>query len=268
MTLTVLEQLGVIAAFSFALMTVLWFVQRRTADAGIVDVGWSYALAISAIFAGVTGAGDIGQRILIATLGGVWGVRLGTHILTDRILSGEEDGRYADLREQFGSDRIQRVLFVFYQVQAVFVVVLCVPFLLAASNGDALGALQFAGVVLFVVAKIGEWTADRQLKRFKRRSDSKGKTCREGLWRYSRHPNYFFEWLMWCAYALIAFDAPHGWVAMAAPAFMLFLILKVTGIPPTERRAVKSRGEDYRRYQRTTSPFVPWFPKPDPDGSS
>lgn len=264
MTLTVLEQLGLIAAFSVLLMLVLWFVQRRTSDAGIVDVGWAYALAGAAIFGGLTGAGDVWQRVLIAALAGFWGIRLGTHILTDRILSGDEDGRYADLRGHFGTDKIQRVLFIFYQTQAFFVIVLCVPFLLAASNPEPLGALQFAGLALFVGAKIGEWTADMQLKRFKRRSDTKGKTCREGLWRYSRHPNYFFEWLMWCAYAVIAFDAPYGWVGVAAPLFMLFLILKVTGIPPTERRAVKSRGEDYRKYQRTTSPFIPLPPKEDP----
>lgn len=262
--MTVLEQLAVVAAFSVALMTALWFVQRRTGDAGIVDVGWSYALAASAVFAGVTGEGLMSQRILIAVLIGVWGLRLGTHILTDRVLSDGEDGRYADLRERFGAEKIQRVLFIFYQVQAGFVIALCVPFLLAASNTEPLGVLQYTGLGLFVVAKIGESIADMQLKRFKRRPDSKGKTCRVGLWRYSRHPNYFFEWLMWCAYALIAFNAPYGWIGLFA-LFMLLLITKVTGIPPTEKRALRSRGEDYRRYQRTTSPFIPWFPKADPE---
>ncbi|MCA9305343.1 MAG: DUF1295 domain-containing protein [Phycisphaerales bacterium] len=266
--MTVLEQLAVVAAFSVALMTALWFVQRRTGDAGIVDVGWSYALAASAIFAGVTGEGNQGQRILIAALAGIWGLRLGTHILTDRVLSGTEDGRYTDLRSHFGPEKIQRVLFVFYLVQAGFVIALCAPFLLAASNPNPLASPQYAGLGLFIFAKIGEWTADRQLKRFKRRADATGRTCRIGLWRYSRHPNYFFEWLMWCAYALIAFNAPYGWIGVFAPLFMLLLITKVTGIPPTEKRALRSRGEDYRRYQRTTSPFIPWFPKDDPEPQS
>ena len=84
-----------------------------------------------------------------------------------------------------------------------------------------------------------------------------GKTIRSGLWRYSRHPNYFFQWLAWIAFALIALAAPWGWIALFAPALILYLILFVTGVPPSEERALASRGDDYRRYQRETSVFVP-----------
>lgn len=253
-------QLGIIGAASVVLMALLWLVQRRTGDAGIVDVGWSYALAAAGVFAGLTGSGGVLPRVAICTLVGIWGVRLGTHLLTDRVLRGEEDGRYQMLRQKAG-DRIQPVLFAFFQAQALLVPILSIPFVLAASASGAGSAGWIVGAALLWVGSLaGEAVADGQLSRFKRRPESRGKTCREGLWRYSRHPNYFFEWLMWVSYALLALAAPWGWLGLIAPALMLLLILRVTGIPPTEARALLSRGDDYRAYQRTTSAFVPWPP--------
>jgi steroid 5-alpha reductase family enzyme len=111
------------------------------------------------------------------------------------------------------------------------------------------------------VSWIGESVADRQLGRFKTRPGSRGLACREGLWRYSRHPNYFFEWLVWIAYSLLAWPAPHGYLALPIPLLMLFFLLRVTGIPYTEAQALRSRGEAYARYQREVSAFIPWFPR-------
>lgn len=258
MTLTIWEQLGIIAGASVLVMATLWFVQMRTGDAGIVDVGWSYLLGAAAIFAALTGEGSGPYRFLIALIVGLWSLRLGTHILVDRVLPGTEDGRYAMLRDKVGA-KIQPVLFVFYQFQAVLVPVLALPYVVAAgTTSESLGWHAYAGAGLWVVALAGEWIADRQLKAFKKDPGSKGKTCRRGLWNYSRHPNYFFEWFTWVGYALIALDAPFWYLAWIAPALMLLLVLKVTGIPPTEARAIITRGDDYRDYQRTTSAFVPW----------
>ena len=111
---------------------------------------------------------------------------------------------------------------------------------------------------------MGETIADRQLVTFKKDPGSRGKTCRAGLWHYSRHPNYFFEWILWCGFGVLGLAGPWGWAGLAAPALMLYTIVFVTGIPPTEAQALVSRGEDYRAYQRTTSPFVPWPPREDP----
>ena len=149
----------------------------------------------------------------------------------------------------------------FFQAQALLDVVLSLSFLVAIRNTSSWGGGDFLGVLIWVVAVVGESVADRQLERFRTEPANRGKTCRMGLWRYSRHPNYFFEWLVWCGIGLAALAAPLGWLALASPAIMLFLILKVTGIPPTEERAVLSRGKDYRDYQATTSAFVPWLPK-------
>jgi steroid 5-alpha reductase family enzyme len=118
-----------------------------------------------------------------------------------------------------------------------------------------------AGLALWAVAFAGELTADMQLEAFKQRPGTSGRTCRDGLWRYSRHPNYFFEWLIWCAFFLVALPAPWGATAVICPAMMLYFLFRVTGIPATEAQALRTRGEDYRKYQATTSVFVPWFPR-------
>lgn len=269
--LTPSEQFMWIAIGAGLVMALLWVLQLRTKDAGVVDVGWAACLGTAAIFCGLTGEGDPARRVIIASIGGLWGYRLAWHLLTDRVLSGPEDGRYQMMREKLGS-RINPVLLAFFEAQAVLVVLLSVPFVLAASDPRAgPSVLDFLGAGVWVTGLVGEAIADAQLKKFKRNPDSKGKVCTVGLWRYSRHPNYFFEWLMWIGYALVATLAPWGWLAWTAPGMILFFVLKVTGIPPTEARSLRSRGDAYRQYQRTTSAFFPWFPKDDktaPEGVS
>jgi steroid 5-alpha reductase family enzyme len=134
------------------------------------------------------------------------------------------------------------------------------PALLAAVNRDeGFSPFELVAAGLWIVAFTGEVTADRQLERFKSDAAHGGHACQVGLWRYSRHPNYFFESLMWMAYATFASASPGGWTAFLCPATMIFLLFKVTGIPRTEAQALRSRGDEYREYQRTTSAFVPWF---------
>ncbi|MGD9689013.1 MAG: DUF1295 domain-containing protein [Phycisphaerales bacterium] len=266
MTLSPLEQCAIIAGATGLIMLAGWLVQERTRDAGIVDCLWAACLGASALFAAFSGAGDVGRRMLVGAMGGIWGVRLALHILFDRVLVGREDGRYQMMRHKLGgqSFRTSIVFLAFFQAQALLVALLCWPFLMASADGAPFPRLtDLLGGALWIVGLAGEWTADRQLLAWKADAANAGRVCDAGLWRYSRHPNYFFEWLMWCAYALLAlgFSPPWGWLALLAPAFMLVLVLKVTGIPPTEARSLKSRGEAYRRYQQTTSAFFPWIPR-------
>ena len=118
-----------------------------------------------------------------------------------------------------------------------------------------------AGALLWCFSVGNTILTDRQLAQFRAIPDHRGKTCRVGWWRYSRHPNYFFEWLHWWSYVVLAAGSPFWWATLAAPATMLYLLFRVTGIPPTEAQALASRGEDYRSYQRTTSMFFPWRPR-------
>jgi len=242
-------------------MQLLWFFQRRHGDAGVVDVGWAACLGGMAIFYGFVGHGALAQRLLIGFVGGLWGLRLASHLLLDRVIGKQEDGRYRHLRAHWG-DRADAHFLWFFQLQAVLAAMLSLPFLLGAENPSPdLRPVQWAGLGLFLLAKLGETIADRQLARFRLRAENKGQTCRAGLWRYSRHPNYFFEWLVWCSFAALAWPAPFGAWALTMPALMYLLITRVSGIPHTEAQAIRSRGDDYRRYQRSTSPLIPWFPK-------
>jgi steroid 5-alpha reductase family enzyme len=249
-------------AAAITMMVGIWILARRINNAGVVDVAWSLGFAVLAAIYFVIGQGDPARRTLICAMVAIWSLRLGLYLWM-RVAKHhpEEDGRYAALREQYPR-HTWLMLFGFFQLQAVLLAILSVPFALAASDPDAgLSAWEWSGAALWLVAMLGEAVADWQLNAFRSRADGRGKTCRSGLWRYSRHPNYFFQWLIWVAYFVFALGTPDGWISAYCPALMLFFLLRVTGIPATEAQALKSRGDDYREYQRTTSAFVPWFPR-------
>jgi len=240
-------------------MAILWSVQRRTGNAGIVDIAWTLGVGVMAALFATSADGDSKRRVLIACIAGVWSIRLTLHLLL-RTLGEPEDGRYQELRRRWG-ERTQPYLFIFFQIQASWAVLFALPMWIAARNPRPLGWLDAAAVTVWLVSLAGEAVADRQLSRFRTREGTSGQVCRDGLWRYSRHPNYFFEWIHWWAYVLLAVGAPLGWLALGGPLVMLYFLLKVTGIPPTEARALISRGDAYRDYQRTTSAFFPWPPE-------
>lgn len=247
--------------FAAAGMALLWAVQRVRRDAGIVDVGWAAGVGLSAIFYAVAADGDPTRRTVLAALGGFWGLRLAGYLLVDRVMSDREDGRYAAMRAGWGEDA-QRNLFLFFQAQAFWVALFSLPFLGVAVNGAPFpGPMDIAGIAVWILSVAGEGVADAQLSRHRRDPANRGKTYRSGLWRFSRHPNYFFEWLHWVGWAVIAVSSPYGWVAVFVPVFLFALLFKVTGIPETEAQSLRSRGEDYRRYQEEVSVFVPLPPK-------
>jgi steroid 5-alpha reductase family enzyme len=248
-------------AATAAVMTGLWGWHRRLQNAGVVDVGWVAAVGGLAVFYAAAGEGALARRVAIAAMMGAWSARLAWYLLFDRVLGRPEDGRYADLRAR-GSYAAAWQFFPSFQAQAILAVLFSFPAWIATMNRTpTLQPIEITAIGLWVVAVVGETVADRQLERFKAQPGNRGTTCRVGLWRYSRHPNYFFEWLVWVAYALFAMGSPWGWIAVACPLAMLYLLFRVTGIPATEAQAVRTRGDDYRKYQATTSAFVPWPPK-------
>lgn len=247
------------AALALGLMLALFVVQVRTRDATLVDVGWAYGVGAVGLLYAALGPGAAGHRSLVAVLVTLWSARLGTHLLLRALASDEEDSRYAELRRRWSGRRF----FVFYLAQAAFVVVFSLPLLLIATNASSgLEPLEWLGVLVWAAGVGGEALADRQLSRWRTDPANRGRTARAGLWRYSRHPNYFFEWVTWLGIAIAAVAAPWGWLGLVTPLLLLLLLLFVTGIPPSEARALASKGDDHRRYQRETSMFVPWFPKP------
>ncbi|HPF37612.1 MAG TPA: DUF1295 domain-containing protein [Phycisphaerae bacterium] len=253
--------LGAGLAIVATTMIALWAIQRRTGDAGIVDVGWSALLGVLAIWYAIALDGPAHRRLVVAVLAGCWSFRLASYLLIDRVISGEEDGRYQAIRRNWAAN-LQTFFFWFFQAQGLLDWLLALVFVTAILNPTPdLRWTDYAAIALWIVSVVGESIADRQLRCFRNEPANKGLVCRRGLWRYSRHPNYFFEWLHWWTYVLLAIGSPFVWLTPLAPIVMLLLILKVTGIPPTEARAIESRGDAYRDYQCTTSALIPWFPK-------
>jgi steroid 5-alpha reductase family enzyme len=245
-----------------ALMGALWLVQRARRDATIVDAGWGAALGAAAVLHAIASPdASAHRRVLVAAMASIWALRLTMHLAKHRVARRVEDARYAALRRKWG-ERAQSRFFVLFEGQALLVALLAVTYLAAIrAPSEGFGAREIAALAIWAVALAGETVADRQLASFRADPANRGRTCRRGLWRYSRHPNYFFEWLTWCAYVPLAVGTAWGPLAFVAPSAMLLLLLFVTGVPPAEARALESRGDDYRRYQRETSVFVPWWPK-------
>lgn len=256
-----LSELLSVFLFASTLMLLLWLTYLQTKNPTIVDLGWTMTIVFAAWFYGIRGGGDVLHRAIVIAMVTFWGLRLSSHLFMHRILPNIEDGRYTQLKKIW-TKNTDGIFLGFFEVQAVVATILSIPFLIIAQNsGTSFTFLEWTGLILWGGALTGEYTADRQLERFRKNPENRGRTCRVGLWKYSRHPNYFFEWLTWCGYFLLAIPAPLGTIAIVSPILMLFLILKVSGIPPTEDQSLRSRGDDYRNYQKTTSAFIPWFPK-------
>lgn len=248
-------------AFVFTLMCLLWLIYRFTNKPMIVDAGWGFGLAFIGMFYAWLGDGDVTRRIIIGGMAAIWGIRLGSYLLFTRVLGHHHDARY-DMLEKEWKKNIPFRYFLFYQYQAFAIILVTLQFIVIANNpSPELALLEYIGIGIWLVSVIGQTVSDAQLNAFKNDPANKGKVCQIGLWNYSRHPNYFFEWLIWMAYLIFALASDGGWIAIFAPAIMLYLLLRVTGIPLTEENAVKSRGDLYREYQRTTSAFIPWFKK-------
>ncbi len=245
-----------------AIMILVWLWAHRIKNAGVVDIFWSYNFPVIAIILLLLAPGFETRKLLICGMVFIAGCRLGTHILTRTVSHlHEEEGRYQQLRKEWGPNP-DRVFFWFFQAQALSNVILAIPFFAICMNTSiAISPLEYGGVVLWLISVLGESIADAQLRAFKKDSANKGKVCSRGLWNYSRHPNYFFQWMMWMAYLVFALASPYGFLAIISPAIILYLLLRVTGIPITEEQSIRSKGDAFKEYQRTTSAFVPWFKK-------
>jgi steroid 5-alpha reductase family enzyme len=242
------------------MMTAGWLWQRQRNNAGIVDVLWAVGLAISAVLNGIFGSGAVAPRVLVAMLGGVWGVRLAAHLWI-RVRGEPEDGRYRALRARWDRSHGQLKWFGLFQFQALLIALFSIPFAAAAANPATHPVWLAVALGVWNVSVLGESRADHQLARFRATAANRGKTCRSGLWRYSRHPNYFFEWLHWFSYVALSVAAPSLWICFSGPVLMYVFLRWISGVPYTEAQALRTRGEDYRQYQRTTSVLIPWWPR-------
>ena len=250
-----------------AIMAGAWWIQRKTGNTGWIDVFWTFGLggtaSVAALLPLTEGPWPQLRQVLVAVLVFLWSLRLGWHILL-RTHSVGDDPRYRNLITQWGKTA-GRQMFFQLQIQAAVSLLLALSIMLAAQNPHPGIRIQdVLGPLILVIGIIGEAIADRQLRQFKRLAFNRGGICDAGLWGLSRHPNYFFEWLCWCAYPVIAIDFtgrnPYGWFALLAPLCMYWLLTSVSGIPPLEQHMERTRGDAYRAYQKRTNAFFP-FPK-------
>ena len=248
-------RIGEAWALCAAVQLGLWLVALRTRNAGIVDVGWALTFAgVIGVFVATTHAFPPIAAVVLA-----WSLRLGGYLLARGAASGPEEGRYKDLRERWG-ERASGRFFVFFQAQAALTAILSSAFVVPFLAAPHAPWLAWLGLATSAAGVVGETVADAQLARFKR--THKGAVCDVGLWSWSRHPNYFFEWCVWLGYAVAGFAYwPWGLVALAPQAIILASIFGVTGIPPTEKQALRSKGEAYAAYQRRVSRFIPRPPE-------
>ena len=243
-----------------AAKSLAWWLQLRTRNAGLVDPIWAFTLGAVAVVYAALGTAPLPVRVALGVMGGVWGARLGLHLWV-RNAGKPEDFRYAQFRAQWGADA-DRNLFWFFQFQNVFTLLLSGCAFLPIAFRDTTPSLAafLAAFAIFAAAVLGESLADRQMEAFRRNPMNHGRVCRAGLWRYSRHPNYFFECLHWLAYVPLAWAGPWGWLSVAAPLVMASLLMKLSGVPLLEEQLLKRKPE-YADYVRTTSVLVPWPPK-------
>lgn len=253
----------VIALVALVLVfTAVWAWQRQTENAGMVDPVWAYSLGAVAVLYAAVGTGDPMSRALAALGGLVWGVRLGSH-LWRRNFGKPEDPRYRHFRDEWGADANRR-MFWFFQVQAAVSMLLSVAFLVPSYRSSAPSPTWMTvAVSIWIVSVAGEGIADRELRAFKTDPANRGKVCRAGLWRYSRHPNYFFECVHWVAYVALSAGTSWVWLTLLPPVLMAWMLLKLSGVPMLEAHLSQSR-PGYADYIRTTSALIPWPPRSDP----
>ena len=237
-----------------------WAVSLRIRNYALLDVAFSYGLVLLVPLYLQQG-GMAGMRaIAFSVVALVWSVRLGTYILARVIRHHpEEDVRYQKLRERWTGPLM---FLLFFEMQALLVVLFSLPVFLAVYDpapGIRMG--EIVGLSITLLGILGETVADLQMAAFKKTVANRVEVCQRGLWRFSRHPNYFFESLVGVGFFVASLSLPYGWLTAICPLLMIYFLFQVTGIPLTEEFAVRSKGDAYRAYQRTTSVFVPWFRK-------
>lgn len=233
----------------------------------VVDLVWSLGILFGVWTLALAEGFDQPRAFFVLVVVSFWATRLSMHLFKDRILPRHEDPRYANLKDRWGAQAARNFLFLFF-LQVPLAGIFLIPLGVALANPSPLGIADALAFLLALVALGGEALADRQLACFRANPDNTGGVCREGLWAYSRHPNYFFEWLHWWVYVLLSIGATSfGW-SLLGPSIMYLFLRYITGIPPAEYSSLKRRGAAYANYQKSTSPFFPWKPKANkPDES-
>jgi steroid 5-alpha reductase family enzyme len=257
-----MPQLAVTSALAVLVyLTAVFILALILRDNSIVDIFWGPGFILVAAVGLARNPQFTARQWIVLALVVTWGTRLAVHILVRRAGKGE-DFRYAQWRRSWGRWFVVRSYFQIFVLQGLFLLVIALPLMLiSAAPGPPLGVWDGLGLAIWVVGFVFEAVGDAQLRRFVRNGGNRGRILTTGLWRYTRHPNYFGEAAMWWGISLLALSARDGWVGLISPLFLTFLLLKVSGVPMLEKRYAGR--PDFAAYARRTSVFVPWFPGKD-----
>jgi len=238
-------------------MLIVWGIASLIKNPSIVDVFWSVGLTVSGLI--YLFSNDLNQRIiLISLILIIWGSRLAGYLLLSRILQNKTDKRYSELSENF---KIKKPLgfLLNFQLQGLFIFIISFSFYFIAKEPNLeFNYVDYIAILFCFVGVFGETLADKQLTYFKKQKT--GTVCNIGLWNYTRHPNYFFDWLTWCGFMVFALRTEYGFIAIVSPLTLYLIMTKITG-PMTEDGSIKSKGEAYLTYQKNTNMFFPWLNK-------
>lgn len=256
---TLFQMIGASFVLVQLLMLILWLFCVQKRNAGIVDLGWGVGFILTMLSFFALGDGSLSKTLVLLIMVAVWGGRL-TWFLFRRFDIDKEDPRYAHMRLKWGEEHSDFKFLILFVFQGVLITVLSLPFLLVSCCPEELWTgWEILGIFVWALGVLGEHFADEQKLKFKE-SGGQG-ICKIGLWRFSRHPNYFFDWVVWLGFAFYAFPAPFGILGFISPALMYYLLRYVSGVPLAESLHLEKQGDSYREYQNTTSEFFPWFQK-------
>ncbi|MFC1780649.1 DUF1295 domain-containing protein [Planctomycetota bacterium] len=238
-------------------LTGLWFIYLWKRNPAVVDLGWAIGLTLMGLAHNLFGDAISIGTLITSLLVLFWGIRLGGYLFWTRLRLGKRDARYESLHRH---SNIPAPLFflIHYFIQACFQAAVGFVFIFTAQIKTFESIWLKVGLLLWCIGYGGSIAADAQLHRFRTRRDNQNKVCKFGLWNYSRHPNYFFEIILWFGFALIGIPARLGWLGLISPITLLLTMSLITG-PISERQSLKSKPDAYRKYQKTTSMIIPWF---------
>jgi steroid 5-alpha reductase family enzyme len=237
-------------------MLAVWVESVRRRDASIVDVFWGPAFVLVALVGALAGDGDRARRWLLLGLTAAWGLRLAVHLGRRKLGDPQEDRRYAKLREREGTRFARWSLLWVFGLQGLLVLVVSLPLQVGSQASEALGPAIVPGVALYALGMVFETVGDLQLARFRADPESRGQVMDRGLWRYTRHPNYFGDACVWFGLWLVVLPAGGTWWTVVGPVVMAVLLVRVSGAGLLERD-IGERRPGYTEYVRSTSAFVP-----------
>ena len=244
----------------FVYMSLFFTLSQRMGNMAIVDVAWGSGFPLIVLFNLILADQMTTRQLIVTALVVVWGARLAIHLYA-RNWGKPEDFRYRQMRERWGQKAASRSFWFVFMLQGFLMLLVGYPLIMVhAVRGPALTVLDYVGVAVWAAAFLCEIVADAQLRRFVRfEKKSPDDVMTKGLWRFSRHPNYFGEVVLWWGFFLLLLSIPHGWMAVGGPLVLTFLLLKVSDVPLLEKRYADNPA--YQEYSRKTSMFIPWFPK-------